>query len=172
MRWARFIVLLLIVTLLNAGNLLNIISVGSANIRPDLLLILLLFIGINSETTDAIIASFIIGFAADISGTSMGPYMLSFCLFGTAISQMRRIVIMKRMVHQGIAIFAVSLIAGGLAELLAAIKLGAGISNVFTVIAGTSFYSALAGPFVWLILSAFGGWLGFTGKQYGRASGR
>ena len=40
MRWVRFAILVLVVTLLNAGNALNMISVGSANIRPDLLLVL------------------------------------------------------------------------------------------------------------------------------------
>ena len=37
MRWLRFSIVLLVATLLNAGNLLNTISVGSLNIRPDLL---------------------------------------------------------------------------------------------------------------------------------------
>ena len=172
MRWVRFAILVLIVTLLNAGNALNMISVGSANIRPDLLLVLLLFIGVSCEVNDAIFASFIIGFAADISGATMGPYMLSFGVFGTVISQMRRVVIMKRMTHQAVATLILGLITVGLAEFLAALKLGSGTSNVLSVAIGTSVYSALAGPFVWMVFAAMRAWIGISGKPYGRISGR
>ena len=112
MRWLRFLIVLLICTLLNAGNLLNTVSVSSFNIRPDLLLILLVFVAINCETSDAIIASFIVGFAADISGSAIGPFTVGFGVVGLMISQLRKVVIMKRMVHQAAAIFVIGLIAG------------------------------------------------------------
>ena len=172
MRWVRFAILVIVVTLLNAGNALNMVSVGSANVRPDLLLVLLLFIGVSCDVNEAIIASFIIGFAADISGTAMGPYMLSFGVFGTIISQMRRVVIMKRMTHQAISLFVLGLITVGLAEFLAALKLGTGTSNVFSAVVGTSVYSALVGPFIWMIFAAMGAWIGISGKPYRRTSSR
>jgi len=172
MRWLRFTILLLIVTLLNSGNLLNFMSMGSSNIRPDLLLILLLFLGANCESNEAIIASFVIGFAADISGTSMGPYMVSFGLFGSALSQIRKVILMRRMTHQAIAIFVMSVVAGGLAELLGAVKLGAGTSNIFSVIVGTAFYSAIVGPLIWQLFSLLAGWLNVSDKQYKRQSSR
>lgn len=172
MRWVRFIILILVVTLLNAGNALNMISIGGANIRPDLLLVLLLFIGVNCEVNDAMIASFIIGFVADISGATMGPYMLSFGVFGSLISQMRKVVIMKRMTHQAVAIFIFGLITVGLAEFLTALKLGSGTSNLFSAVIGTSVYSAVAGPFVWMVFAAIGEWIGISEKPHRRSSGR
>lgn len=85
MHWIRFTILLLVVTLLNAGNLLNVISVSSLNITPDLLLILLVFFASSCAGPEAIIASFAIGFARDISGQVMGPAFVSFGVFGSLI---------------------------------------------------------------------------------------
>jgi len=159
MRWGRFLLVLLVATLLNTGNLLNMISVGSMNIKPDLLLILLLFFGIHFDVNEVILASFVIGFAADISGAAMGPYIISFGLFGSLISQMRKVVIMKRMVHQCTAIFTLCLIAGGLAQILILFKNHNTTSNVYMVLVGTAIYSGLIGPLVWFILLALQGWL-------------
>ena len=172
MRWIRFAILVLVVTLLNAGNTLNIISVGAGNIRPDLLLVLLLFIGVSCEVNDAIFASFIIGFAADISGAAMGPYMLSFGVFGTIISQMRKIVLMKRMIHQATATLILGLIAIGVAEFLTALKLASGTSSILSAVVGTSVYSAIVSPFVWMLFAAIGSWIGISAKPYGRSTGR
>ena len=172
MRWVRFSIILFAATLLNSGNMLNMISVGSLNIKPDLLLILLLFFGINCEATAAVTASFAIGFAADISGSSMGPYIISFGLFGSLISQMRKVVIMKRMTHQGAAIFFTGIIAGGLAHILNLFKTGEVASNLFVVQAGTSLYSGLIGPFIWLVLSRISEWLGIREHHFGRQPNR
>jgi rod shape-determining protein MreD len=172
MRWLKFSIVLLVATLLNAGNLLNTISIGSLNIRPDLLLIMLLFFGINCDTTSAIIASFVIGFAADISGSQMGPYIISYGLFGSLISQMRKVVIMKRMTHQGLAIFFTAVIAGGLAQILTLFKTGEVASNMFVVLPGKALYSGLVGPFIWLILKALSEWLGIREHHFGRLSNR
>lgn len=172
MRWVRFSIILFAVTLLNSGNLLNFISVGSLNIKPDLLLILLLFFGINCETTAAMTASFAIGFVADISGSSMGPYIISFGLFGSLISQMRKVVIMKRMTHQGAAIFFTGIIAGGLAHILNLFKTGQAASNLFVVQAGTSLYSGIIGPFIWIALSGISEWLGIREQHFARQSNR
>ncbi|MBW1869979.1 MAG: rod shape-determining protein MreD, partial [Deltaproteobacteria bacterium] len=88
LRWIRFLVFLLLATLLNAGNVLNTISVTGLHIKPDLLLIALVFFSINIATTDAIAASFAIGFAADISSGTMGPCMIAFGVVGSFISQL------------------------------------------------------------------------------------
>ncbi len=172
MRWVRFSILLLVCTLLNAGNLLNSISLSSFNIRPDLLLVLLVFLSINCETTDAVIASFIIGFAADISGTAIGPYTISFGLIGSVISQMHKVVIMKRMVHQATAIFVTGIITGVLGRFLTFFKTGETASNVYVVVFGSCLYSALVGPVIWGGLSAISGWLGVRKQRYGRLAGR
>ena len=59
-------------------------------------LIALVFFAGNCNMYDAIITSFAIGLAADISGPVMGPYTLSFTLFGSLISQMRKVIITKK----------------------------------------------------------------------------
>lgn len=172
MRWVRFSIVLLVVTLLNAGNLLNTISVSSFNIKPDLLLILLVFLAVNCDPSEVIIVSFAIGFAVDISGSSMGPYIISFGLFGSLISQMRKVVIMKRMVHQAAAIFVTGLIAGGLVQVLAFFKTGETASNLHVVLPGTALYSGVIGPVVWLFFSAISGWLGVHKPRFARSAKR
>jgi rod shape-determining protein MreD len=172
MRWLRFSFFLFFLVLLNAGNLLNTVSLSSFEIRPDLLLILLVFVAINCETSDAVTASFVIGFAADISGAAMGPYTVSFGLAGSLISQLRKVVIMKRVVHQASAIFVTGLVAGLLVQLLTFFKTGETASNVYVVLLGSCFYSGVIGPVIWHGLLAVSGWLGVRKHRFGRLVGR
>ncbi len=148
MHWFRFAVLVLVVTVLQAG-LSDIIAVTNLNVKPDLLLILLVFFAIYCNTFEAIITSFIIGFAADIilAGSPMGPRIISFGLFGTVLAYLNSVVTIKRMPYQALAIFITAFLADTLANLLASLR---GQPAVYTVIFGTSFYSALAGPFLFL----------------------
>ena len=172
MRWVRFLVFLLLAALLNAGNVLNVISVTSLGIKPDLLLITLVFFAINIATTDAIAASFAIGFAADISAGTMGPCMITFTVLGSFISQLQRVVVMKRMIHQAAAIFVVALVAGGMIQLLSSFKTDEPMSNVYRMILGGATYSAVAGPLVWMFLSTMALWLGAQPRRHGRLSHR
>jgi len=160
MRWMRFSILLFIVTLLNAGNLLNIIAVGSLNIRPDLLLIFLVFMAINCDIHDAIIASFAIGFSADISGAAMGPYIISFGIVGAFVAQLRKAVQMKTFFTRAFVIFIASLISGTLAYILIYFKLEESSSKVLIVLIARTFYSAAAGGFLWVPLSTLSKWIG------------
>lgn len=149
MRWFRFAVLILIATMLQAG-LVNIVAVTRFNIRPDLLLILLIFFAVHCDTAEAIITSFTIGFAADIIGPSMGPQIVSFGLFGTLLAYLRRIITIRRMLHQSLAIFFIALLAGSLAYFLSLLKAQSGASGIYAVLLGTSLYSAIVGPFLFL----------------------
>ena len=172
MRWTRFTIILLVITFLNASDLLDFISIGTLHIRPDLLLISLVFFATNCGMFEAIIASFAIGFAADISGAVMGPCMISFGIFGSLISLLRKVIIMKRMVHQCGAIFATGLLAGGLAHLLILLKTHELAPNVYAALAGTAVYSGIIGPFVWLGLSVLARRLGIYRYHVGRPSDR
>ena len=165
-------VFLLLATLLNAGNVLNTISVTSLQIKPDLLLITLVFFSINIATTDAVAASFAIGFAADIAGGTMGPCMITFGVIGSFISQLQRVVVMKRMIHQAAAIFVIALVAGGMVQLLSSFKTDESVSNVCRMILGGAAYSAVAGPLVWMFLSTMASWLGVQPRQHSRLSHR
>ena len=155
MRWIRFLFLLTIVTLINASSLLDLVSIGAFNIKPDLLLILMVFFAINCNTKDAILSCFAIGAAADISSTAMtvGPGIISFVIFGGAVSFLQRSVIMSRFIFQVISIFLVGLLTGVMTQVLVFTKLSGYTYNSIAVIAMVGVYSALIGPFVWLFLS-------------------
>jgi rod shape-determining protein MreD len=149
MRWPRFAVLVLITTLLQA-SWVDKIAVTRFNATPDLLLIVMVFFAIRCNPTEAIISSFVLGFASDIVSTSfrMGPGIISFGLFGMALAYMHRVITIRRMGHEALAILVVGFGAGGLARLLAMSSGPGGLG----VLAGTSIYSAVIGPFLFLLL--------------------
>ncbi|MHC4396658.1 MAG: rod shape-determining protein MreD [Planctomycetota bacterium] len=147
MRWFRFTVFVLVVTLIQAG-LVDIISL--INVRPDLLLILLVFFSIYCDTSEAIISSFAIGFAADLIGPAMGPQMISFGLFGTLLAYLHRFIAIREMPYQSLAIAVIGLLTGALAHLLMFLKGQPTPPNIFTVLLGASLYSAIIGPFLFL----------------------
>lgn len=149
MRWFRFAVFILTVTVLQA-SLLDIIAVTNLNIKPDLLLILLVFFAIYCNTSEAIITSFTIGFAADIIGPAMGPQIISFGLFGTALAYLHQVIAIRKMSYQSAAIFITGFLAGVVVYLLTYLKGQPSGANIYAVLFGTSLYSALVGPFLFL----------------------
>jgi len=124
--------------------------ISLVNVRPDLLLILLVFFAIYCDTTEAIISSFAIGFAADVIGSAMGAQMISFGLFGTLLAYLHRFIAIREMPYQSLAIAMTGLLAGGLAFFLTYLKSQTTPPNMFTVLLGTSLYSAIIGPFLFL----------------------
>ena len=146
MRWLRFALLILAVTVLQKGLLARWSS------KPDLLVILLVFFAIYYNTSEAIISSFTIGFAADLVGSPMpmGPQMISFGMFGTLLAYLHRVIAIKRMPYQALAIFATSVLAGALTHLLAYITGEPVAANIFAVVFVTSLYSSIVGPFLFL----------------------
>ena len=172
MRWIRFSIILLLTAIINTGDMLDLISVGSLHIRPDLLLILMVFFASNCGMFEAVIASFVIGFAADISGSAMGPYTVSFGLFGSLISQLRKVIITKGMLHQCGAIIATGIVAGGFAHMLFFFKTHEVTANIHIALAGTAVYSGIISPFIWLGLSALSRWLGIHRPRLSRPLNR
>jgi rod shape-determining protein MreD len=144
MGWFRFAVLVLLTTVLQASFLANL------NIKPDLLLILLVFCAIYFDPTEAIISSFTIGFAADIVSSSMGPRMISFGLLGTALAYLRRVITIRKMPYQGLTIFVIGLLAGILVHLLSLLKSEPVALNKYTVVFGIAVCSGIVGPFLFL----------------------
>lgn len=144
MRWYRFVVLVLLATILQAGFLSNF------SIKPDLLLILLVFFAVYSNTSEAIISSFTIGFAADLIGPAMGPQTISFGLFGTALAYLHRVIAIRKMPYQALAIFITAILAGTLAYLLNLIKSEPNPAATYSDIFKTAFYSGIVGPFLFL----------------------
>lgn len=155
MRWFRFAVLVIVGTILQT-SLVSIVAVTSTNIKPDLLLILLVFFAINFKGTDAIITSFIIGFAADIIGPTMGPQIISFGLFGTLLSDLRGVIAIRKWPYQSIAIFVIGFLTAGLTYLLVLLKTmflkaEPATSNMYTELFWTPLYSAIVGPIFFLL---------------------
>ena len=130
---------------MQAGFLTNL------NIKIDLLLILLVFFAVYSDTSEAILCSFLIGFAADLTGqTAVGPHIISFGLFGTALAYMHRVIAIRKMLYQAIAIIITGFFAIITVNLLNSFKLGPMEGLSTTTILKISLYSGIAGPFVFL----------------------
>ena len=164
MRWFRFAMLILIATILQAGTI-KIFAVSNLHIKPDLLLILLVFFSIYCNTTEAIITSFAIGFGADIIGLTMGPQIISFGFFGTLLSYLNRIITVRKMPYQAVTIFATSFAAGVLSILLTSLKGLDGVPNRFSILLGTSVYSSLVGSFLFL---PFAWWMQIKTNRFTR----
>ncbi|HUW19394.1 MAG TPA: rod shape-determining protein MreD [Sedimentisphaerales bacterium] len=144
MRWFRFAVLVLVAAVLQAGLLENF------DFKPDLLLILLVFFGVYCRTSDAIITSFTIGFAADLIGPAMGPQIISFGLFGSLLAYLHRVIVIRKMPYQALTIFITGLLTGVLAHLLNLLKERVPASGVWGGLFGISLCSAVIGPFLFL----------------------
>jgi rod shape-determining protein MreD len=153
MHWPRFAVLVLITTLLQK-SWIGTIAVTDLRVTPDLLLIALVFFAVRCSEKDAIISSFVLGFAADIAATgiSMGPLIISFGLFGTALSYLHRLITIKNVPHEAITIFIIGLGTGCLAWLLARAAGQTPRPGGLGTLIGTSIYSAVLGPVLFLLL--------------------
>jgi rod shape-determining protein MreD len=149
MSWFRFAVLIIVATILQAG-LTDICAVTTAKVKPDLLLVLLVFFAVNFTNTEAVITSFTIGFAADIISPTMGPQIISFGLFGTLLSDLHGIIDTRKWPYQSFAIFAVGFLTAALAYLLVFLKAEPIPSNVYTKLFWIPLYSAIIGPFLFL----------------------
>jgi len=154
MRWLRFAALVLIGTILQT-SLIDIIAFPAADIKPNLLLILLVFFAVHCKSTDAIVTSFIIGFAADIISSTMGPQIISFGLFGTLLAELHHVITIRKWPYWSLTIFITGLLAAALAYFLTFFKViffeaEPVALNTYTELFWTPLYSAIVGPFLFL----------------------
>jgi rod shape-determining protein MreD len=147
MGWVRFAVLVVVAAVLQA-SLVDVIAVTRFHIKPDLLLVLLVFFAVHCDPTEVIITSFCIGLVADIIGPMMGPRMISFGLIGTLLADLNRVVVLKKMSYQWIAIFLVGFLTASVAWFLAFLRAEAPTSGIYTEFFWTPLYSAIIGPFL------------------------
>jgi rod shape-determining protein MreD len=172
MRWFRFAALILVATILQTG-LVDIIAVTKAGVKPDLLLILLVFFAVRCDPTDAVIASFTIGFAADLINPVMGlmgPRIISFGLAGTLLNDLQRILSLRRAVPLGVTIFLTGVLTAGLSHLLTLLRAESVAGSLRVGFLWQPLYSAVIGPFVSVPL---GWWMHMNRKdqrRYGRRS--
>jgi len=150
MRWIRFAVFILIATVLQA-SLVDVIAVTTLNIKPDLLLIALVFFAIYSSTTEAVLTSFVTGFASDIISTSpMGAQIISYVIFGTLLAYLHRLVAIRKMPYQAAAIFVIGMCVLLSSYFLNSLRGQETITNIYKTAFGTSLYSCVIGPFFFL----------------------
>lgn len=153
MRWFTFILILAAATLANAANVLNYIAIGPLNVRPDLMIIILVFFALNSTPRNAIITSFLIGFAADISTPdSIGLYMTCFGAIGSVASLMNRQWFALKPIAQFLIIFITAIAIYALASQLKTLNRQGDAIEPFYYLCWHSLYTALAGPIIWYIL--------------------
>ena len=121
MHWLRFTILVLLASVLQS-NLVEICAITSAQIKPNLHLILLAFFAIYCNPSDVIITSFIIGLCADLIGPAIGPQMMSYGIIGTLVAELRQFVVLDKIPQQVLAISVVGFSTAALAALLYPIK--------------------------------------------------
>ena len=150
-KWLWVALFICFVTVMQAG-LASLVSVTSLNIKPDLLLALMVFFAISSASRDAIVLSFAIGFAADVIaiGQPMGPRTISFGLIGTMLAHVHNVLVIRKIPHQVIAVFFSGMLTGSISNFLTFLANHSVAANAYTVVLGTSLYSSIAAPFLLL----------------------
>lgn len=143
MRWFSFAALILTAAILQAT-----LPAGWA-IKPDLLIISMVFFSLYYNTTEAIITAFVIGFAADLIGPVMGPAFLGFGITGTMLAYIRHVLAFQRMVFQGAVIFMVTILTGIIISWLSFIKQGQDLYTFRTLFL-TALISAVLGPVLFM----------------------
>jgi rod shape-determining protein MreD len=143
MRWFRFAVLVIAAVIIQAG-------LANFKYRPDLLLILMVFFSVYAGRKQAIVTSFITGFACDLIGFAIGPATLSFGLLGTLLSNLTRLVTIRKMTYQAFTIFFMGILSGFSIYLLNSIKGQTSNPNIYRLIFWTSLLSAIVGGFLFL----------------------
>ena len=144
MKWVRFAILTIVFTLAQAAIF------AQFHFKPDLLLILLVFFAIFSDPYEALVTSFVIGFASDIVGPSMGPHIISYTVMGAVLSNLVGAISFKRMPVQAVTIYVVGIVIEISVRLLLSIKGHGGIERQFGTILLTPLWSAMIGPFLFL----------------------
>jgi rod shape-determining protein MreD len=176
MQWLRFAALVVIVSVLQAG-FLDRIALSDFDIKPDLLFILVVFFSIcgiseakkvrsgawQLDLTEAVIASFTIGLAADIVALPIGPRVLAFGIIGTCLANLHRVLVVRWVAYQAFIIFISSILAYLLVNLLCMLQ-GQHPFSLRTIL-WTSLYSAVLGPFLFLPCAW---WMGIKTSRFSR----
>lgn len=150
MAWFRFALLIVVATVLQT-SFIGAAWILRSDIRPDLLVILLVFFAIRCDSNDAVISSFIIGFAADLASPAsgfMGPRIISFGLFGTLLNNLHNVISIRRFSHQAAAILVMGLVTPVFTQLLAHLRTDPAPLNIARQLFWQPVFSALVGPFL------------------------
>ena len=157
MRWLVFMIALLIATLLEAGNLLNLFAIGGWTIRPSILITLLVYYALICRPSDAISCAFIIGLAADLAMGLLGPHMICYGIVGLLLNSMSQMLTMKRTLHKVLFVFLAFIITETGSYWLAVLKTHEGQSDFYSSMFLVGLYSAVICPLIWSALSSVSG---------------
>jgi len=139
----------------------------SFSFRPDLLVILLVYLVTSTEGNWPIIAAFAVGFAADLISLPVGPNTIAFGIAGSLLAMTRRSVTFDNPLLVALAVFAVCLVGGAIGQILAGFKQAVG-AGAFKSLFWMSLASAVIGPYLYSILSVASGFLGTRPPRAGR----
>jgi rod shape-determining protein MreD len=169
MRWFSFLIVLLIATLLEAGNLLNLFAIGGWYIRPSILITLLVYFAMACRSHDAIICSFLIGFAADLTTGLIGPHMVCFGLVGVLLNACNQVLLVQRAHYKALVVFCVYFLAEMIAYWIGLLKGQQSLQTYYTILLLTAVYSAVVSPVIWSVLSSLSGLLRIKKSRAQRA---
>ncbi len=158
MRWLSFTIILLVATILEAGNLLNLMAIGNWSIRPHILVTLLVYYALVCRPHEAINCCFIIGFAADLASGLLGPHIICYGLVGILLNQSSQMLVMKRAFHKALFVFLTFMAAETASYWLTILRTHESQSHIYVNLFLTALYSAAVGPLVWSVLSSLSSW--------------
>ena len=133
------------------ASLIHTLALFQDHLVPNLLLILLVFVALYCDPRDVITAAFSIGLSADIIGPTMGPHTLAFGVIGSLLGELRRYLVVERIIYQGLTVTATGILATLLAALLSSFK-GQGMGLSLLPVVGGPLYSALLAPLLFPLL--------------------
>jgi rod shape-determining protein MreD len=166
MKWVRFTFLILGAAVIQSSALMDIVSLTDMHIKPDILLVLLIYFAINCESYDVIITSFAIGLAADITSTQIGPCFLSFGIIGTALSHIKKVILLKHTRQQALTIIAAGILVYSIAVILAKFRVPSTTGGLFKIFA-ISVYSGILWFLIRWPVITLGKWIGVGVHRFG-----
>jgi rod shape-determining protein MreD len=169
MKWWRFTFLIIFVAVLQTSAAMNLFSLTNLRIKPDILLILLVYFTVYCDSYDAVIISFAIGFAADLAGMVLGPHFISYGIIGAAVTHVKKIILLKNTRQQAMAVFITAVLTETVALMLAQFKAPELTKTGAFEIFAASAYSAILWFLIKWPVTKVGKWLGvgvhrFTAK--------
>lgn len=158
MRWFSFTIILLVATILDAGNMLNLLAIGDWHVRPHVLVTLLVYYALVCSPSEAINCCFLIGFAADLHSGLLGPHMICYGLAGILLNQSAPMLTMKQAAHKALFVFFTFMVTETAAYWLEVLKTHESRPHIYWNLFLTAVYSAILCPFIWSALSSFSKW--------------
>ncbi len=167
----RVILLLLVGVLFLALQATLLASNPIQRIRPDLLLILTLYLGLSSYPISGVILAFILGYLMDLfSGNSFGLYAFSRPLIFSIAQLFRNRVYLESFPSQSLFVFILALVEGLLILILLKALSPTPLGNLyplwFTAFLPQSFCTALISPILFFLFNR-GSFLLFNDHRMG-----